>query len=245
MTVYACPVCSSPLQKQDRVFRCQNRHSFDLAKEGYVNLLPANKKRSLTPGDNAAMVAARRRFLGAGHYQPLAAALVQLVEQPQRLVDLGCGEGYFTAALVEAATEVYGVDISKLAIKAACKQSSANFVVASTMQLPFLDQSFDAATVIMAPTSGDIPRVLQPGALLCRVSPGENHLIELRQLAYRDVRPVKQPQMTLPGFTPTGDKRVTFETLVENQGLVDIVAMTPMQFRTSKEFQTQIAQLDE
>ena len=245
MTVYACPICSSPLSKNGRVFRCRGGHTFDVAKEGYVNLLPANRKRSLEPGDNAEMVSARSRFLGASYYQTLADKLVTLIDQPHRLADLGCGEGYFTAALCGAASEVYGLDISKVAVRAACKQSSAQFVVASTMRLPFLSKVFDVVTVIMAPTSPDIPRVLKQGALLCRVSPGENHLVELRKLAYREVRAVKQPLMEIDGLTNVGCEQVQFDTLLEGDRLVDLIAMTPMQFRTSKDFRERVSQIEQ
>lgn len=245
MAVYSCPICSSPLSQNGRVFRCRASHAFDIAREGYVNLLPANKKRSLEPGDNAEMVSARGRFLGAGYYRTLADKLAGLIDQPHRLADLGCGEGYFTAAFCELAPEVYGLDISKLAIRAACKQSSAKFVVASTMRLPFLSEVFDTVMVIMAPTSPDIPRVLKSGALLCRVSPGEHHLLELRKLAYRDIRAVKQPPMEISGLTNVGRELVQFEMLLGNEGLVDLIAMTPMRFRTSRDFQEQISQLDE
>ena len=243
--VYSCPICSSPLSKNGRVFRCRAGHTFDIAKEGYVNLLPANRKRSLEPGDNPEMVSARSRFLGAGHYKPLADELVNLIDQPRCLADLGCGEGYFTAAFCEAASKVYGLDISKVAVRAACKQSTAQFVVASTMRLPFLSKAFDAVTVIMAPTSPDIPRVLKKGALLCRVSPGESHLVELRKLAYREVRPVKQPRMEIDGLTNVGCEQVQFDTLLKSDGLLNLIAMTPMQFRTSKDFQEQVSQLEQ
>ncbi|MGD1857357.1 MAG: putative RNA methyltransferase [Leptolyngbyaceae cyanobacterium] len=245
MTVYSCPICSNPLSKNGQVFRCRESHTFDVAKEGYVNLLPANRKRSLAPGDNGEMVSARSRFLAAGYYQTLADTLVEVVDRPHRLADLGCGEGYFTAAFCEVANEVYGLDISKAAVRAACKQSNAQFVVASTMRLPFLSEVFDAIAVIMAPTSPDIPRVLKREALFCRVSPGENHLVELRKLAYRDVRAVKQPPMEIDGLTNVGHKQVQFETLLGSNGLVDLIAMTPMQFRTSKDFRAQVSQIDE
>ena len=245
MGMYACPICSSQLSEHDRVFRCAAGHAFDVAREGYVNLLPANQKRSLDPGDNAEMVSARSRFLGAGYYNTLADELVKLMGNPHRLADLGCGEGYFTAAFCEVASEVYGLDISKTAIKAACKQARAKFVVASTIRLPFLSESFDTATVIMAPTSNDIPRVLKPGALLYRVSPDENHFVELRELAYREVRGHKTPPKQIKGLTNMGRKRAQFEMSLSNDALIDLIAMTPMQFRTSKQFRAQISQLDE
>ncbi|MEA5465543.1 methyltransferase domain-containing protein [Leptothoe sp. PORK10 BA2] len=191
------------------------------------------------------MVSARGRFLGAGYYKVLADALVRLMERPHRLADLGCGEGYFTAAFCDVASEVYGLDISKVAVRAACKQSRGQFVVASTMRLPFLSGMFDAVTVIMAPTSPDIPRILKKGALLCRVSPGERHLFELRELAYSEVRAVKQPPMEIDGLTNVSCEQVRFKILLSSDGLVDLITMTPMQFRTSKEFRERISQLDE
>lgn len=244
MTVFACPICSGELSQNGRVFRCLNNHSFDVAKEGYVNLLAVNRKRSHAPGDNADMIAARRRFLGAGYYQPLADALVRVVGHPHRLADLGCGEGYFTAALCQVATEVYGLDISKVAIKAACKQAIAKFVVASTMQLPFLSEVFDVVTVIMAPTSSDISRVLKRGGLLCRVLPGERHFVELRELAYRELRGNRTPSMAIADFIPVSSERVTFAVSLKRNELTDLIAMTPMQFKTPKDFHKRISQLD-
>lgn len=245
MSIYSCPICSSPLSQNGREFRCRAKHTFDIAKEGYVNLLPANKKRSHNPGDNGEMISARGRFLGAGYYQPLAKDLVTLVGAPHRLADLGCGQGYFTAAFCGLGQEVYGLDISKEAVRVACKQAQARFVVASTLQLPFLGEIFDAVTVIMAPTSTDIPRVLKKGALLYRVLPGENHLVELRELAYRDVWGHKLPPMKIDGLKNMGCERVTFENNLGSDALVDLIAMTPMQFRTTQEFRQQVAQLEQ
>ncbi|MEM9487407.1 MAG: methyltransferase domain-containing protein [Cyanobacteria bacterium P01_F01_bin.116] len=190
------------------------------------------------------MVSARSRFLGTGAYAPLADALVSLLGQPQRLADLGCGEGFFTAALCQSTPEVYGLDISKIAVRAACKQATgANFVVASTIRLPFVSKAFDAVTVIMAPMSPDVPRILKQKALLCRVSPGERHLVELRELAYQEVRPVKQPPINVDKLTHTGSEQVRFDTLLGTDRLMDLIAMTPMQFRTSKEFREQVSQI--
>lgn len=245
MTIYACPICSNQLSKNGRSFRCSKGHTFDVAKEGYVNLLPANRKRSLDPGDNAEMISARGRFLGTGYYKQLADELVKVIDQPHRLADLGCGEGYFTAAFCNVANEVYGLDISKSAIRAACKQSKAKFVIASTMRLPFLSQAFDTVTVIMAPASPDISRVIKTGGLLCRVLPGESHFVELRELAYREVRGHKLPTMDIDGFTNVGHERVKFTTSLEREGLSDLIAMTPMQFKTSQEFRDRISQFHE
>ena len=88
--MFRCPVCHSPLQKEDTRFVCENRHSFDRAgrsRGGYVNLLLANKKSSSDPGDNALMISGRTTFLSAGYYQPLSDALCESVlSLPQMLM---------------------------------------------------------------------------------------------------------------------------------------------------------------
>ena len=103
-----CPICQAPLASADNGLACANRHSFDRARQGYLNLLPVQHKKSLDPGDNAAMVEARRRFLGAGHYAPLAARLAELAVRraPGRWIDIGCGEGQFTHFCAKMGAEV-------------------------------------------------------------------------------------------------------------------------------------------
>ncbi len=99
---YQCPICQQSLSKSESYFRCENNHQFDIAKEGYVNLTPANQKRSKAPGDNAEMMQARRRFLELGHYSPLSNRIASICSDVIRtdtpsLLDIGCGEGYYTA----------------------------------------------------------------------------------------------------------------------------------------------------
>lgn len=76
-----CPLCSAALGEVDNGVACPAGHRFDRARQGYLNLLPVQHKKSLDPGDNAAMVEARRQFLGAGHYAPLARRLAELAAE--------------------------------------------------------------------------------------------------------------------------------------------------------------------
>ncbi|MED5499863.1 MAG: methyltransferase domain-containing protein [Pseudomonadota bacterium] len=131
----ACPLDGDPLHRQGQTWRCAAGHSFDIARQGYTHLLPVQHKRSRDPGDSKAMVAARQRFLNAGHYQPIAEAVsrLALAERPAgdafRCLDAGCGEGYYlrrlAASAPDAVLSLLGLDISKWAVLSAAKQERA------------------------------------------------------------------------------------------------------------------------
>lgn len=146
---FSCPLCHQPLAHVNNSFICPQRHQFDVAKEGYVNLLPVQHKRSRDPGDSAEMMQARRAFLDAGHYQPLRDAIVEqlsarLDASATSILDIGCGEGYYTHAFAGAlpTATTYGLDVAKVAIKAAARRyPQVTFCVASSHRLPFADAS--------------------------------------------------------------------------------------------------------
>lgn len=132
-----CPLCHHPLLQENRSWRCEHGHQFDQAKEGYINLLPVQHKASREPGDSAEMMQARRLFLQAGHYQPLRERVVTLLKDaqpsPTAVLDIGCGEGYYTARLKSPGCRTYGLDIAKNAIRLAAKRyPDVQFCVASS-----------------------------------------------------------------------------------------------------------------
>lgn len=176
--------CRQPLARSDRAYICANRHSFDVARSGYVNLLQPQDKKSKNPGDTADAVAARRRFIDAGHVQPLVGAIVRALPVRGALLDAGCGEGEHTEAFRRAyGIEAWGVDISVPAIEAAAKRHrQCGWVVANADRfLPFEDGSFDAVVSITARMNPEeFRRVLVPGGALLVVLPGADDLIELR-----------------------------------------------------------------
>ena len=96
-SLFRCPLCAQPLDREDRRYHCPQGHSFDRGAAGYVHLLPANQKHAKDPGDDKGMAAARNRFLSEDHYAPLRDALAQLAlaHTPDRpvLLDAGCGVG--------------------------------------------------------------------------------------------------------------------------------------------------------
>jgi 23S rRNA (guanine745-N1)-methyltransferase len=237
----ACPICRAPLTRASAVLVCAQRHTFDVAREGYVNLFPAHHRQSRRPGDDERMVAARRRFLDAGHFAPLRVELVATLTQACErdigsAVDLGCGEGYFTDAVASVASNTYGIDVSKAAIRAAARRyPSTTFAVASSRRLPLVDGSFDAATAILAPIDPDVLRVLANDGVVVRVSPGPDHLRALRDLAYSQARSHRRAMTQLPGVEHVSERRVRFTFDTDRNARADLIAMTPMLHRTRED----------
>jgi len=152
--LYRCPLCQHPLNKEGKSYRCQKGHCFDIAKEAYVNLIPVQNKKSQFPGDNANMMAARKRFLNQGHYHNFRYFLQRTIQAyctPVNLLDIGCGEAYYSQHISELfSATLHGIDISKPAIKLAAKRfKTGNFSVASAFNLPFFDARFDTALSIL------------------------------------------------------------------------------------------------
>lgn len=148
MSLFICPICQSPLQPALDTWRCdgslhvkQTSHPFDVARQGYINLLPVQQKKSKSPGDSQQSIAARQRFLAAGYYQPLQALITQqmmpllaqakttadLNETTINWLDIGCGEGYYTQAMAQkmGIDTLIAADISKAALVELAKVSKA------------------------------------------------------------------------------------------------------------------------
>ena len=237
MNLFACPICQAPLRRKDVLLRCTGSHSFDISREGYVNLLPAHHRKSRLPGDNAEMVAARRRILAEHHFEPLVTALRTEIEAKgtvDRLVDIGCGEGSITASFSSSVPQVYGVDVSKAAIRAAARQYKPLILaVSSSTRLPLLDKAFEVATVILAPFSGDISRVVETGGKAIRVTPGPDHLSQLKELIYRNARPHRRAVVEFPLLRHIGHTRIEFDLTLDRQSRTDFINMTPMRYRSN------------
>ncbi|MET8832715.1 putative RNA methyltransferase [Micromonospora sp. NPDC004540] len=191
-----CPVCAEPLAETTagtaRALRCPRRHSFDVARQGYVNLLAGRAPHS---GDNAEMVAARADFLAAGHYDPVAAALAAKAREivsrsfPNSdayplVVDAGAGTGWYLAAVLAALPDAVGLalDVAKPALRRAARaHPRAAAALADTWQrLPLADDSAAVLVNVFAPRNGaEFHRVLDPAGALLVVTPAADHLAEL------------------------------------------------------------------
>jgi 23S rRNA (guanine745-N1)-methyltransferase len=254
MLSLACPVCRAPLDRSadGRRLSCAAGHSFDRARQGYWNLLLAQRKRSRDPGDSNEMIQARKRFLDAGYYWLIAEQVNRvLIDQltgidAPRVLDLGCGDGYYTAQMEEAlkaaglAVQLCGVDISKHAVRTACRRATeVEWLVATGADLPLPDASLDALTLMFSRVMPEpMARVLKPGALLLVVWPGPDHLIELRRLIYAEVknRHYDPAEQLLPLFDAVQQDSLEFDIDIDSpEGIRDLLAMTPHGQRISAE----------
>ncbi len=262
---YICPLCQQPLICETTRWYCGNKHSFDIAKQGYCNLLPVQHKKSRSPGDDKTMVAARQRFLNAGHYQAIASAVNQQVAAfikdqlltkqsatKTAVIDAGCGEGYYTDQLFQYLTnlealltvnqplDILGTDISKQAIQAAARRNpDIQWLVANSTSLPVEDSAADILLCLFSPIiSEEFQRCLQDSGQLIVASTGPEHLLELRQRLYNEVKQESyQPHSVLQAhFKQVASTHVYRQlALADNRSILDLLSMTPHYWRASPE----------
>lgn len=255
----ACPLDGEPLQCHGSRWACTAGHSFDIARQGYTNLLPVQHKRSRDPGDSKEMVTARRRFLQAGYYERVAAAVSQLAlaDLPHTTtaacLDAGCGEGYYLRQLAAAGAKLplslLGLDISKWAVQSAAKQDQRpNWVVGSNARLPVQTGSLDRVLSVFGfPVFPEFARVLKPNGRILLVDPGPEHLRELREIIYPRM---KSADSAVGVEAPEGTRVQSRQTLVYSVALTgqeqiaDLLSMTPHLYRAGAEGRAQAAALN-
>ena len=258
-----CPVCALPLPWGDQASRCPQGHSFDRAREGYLNLLLSHHRRSANPGDSAEMVRARRRIFDSG----ALSALVELVrtevagllsarvaEGPAEVVDSGCGEGHLLGALQgDFTSSPYGLDLSREAIRlAARRHAGCRWIVANTMRtIPFASDSVRLLLSVLAPRNVDeFRRILNSHGHLILVVPGPDHLVEARSVLTEDAADYRAKAdeavaLCAPRFAQIQRRTLTFDHMLNSDLLQDLVQMTPLFWRSALEAKNRLSALGE
>lgn len=258
-----CPICEACLAKVGNVLKCPNSHSFDISREGYVNLLLPGRRRRKVLGDTKDMLRARRRFLDRGFYMPLSDGINEhiyghlmetgsLGESPSAtcIADVGCGEGHYVGRLRRyldrhgAGTDVryFGADISKEAVRLAAKRYDGIwFFVGSTKQRILLaEESVHVVLNVFAPRNPvEFARVSVRGGLLLVVIPHPDHLANLRsELDLLDIETDKRErvveQMSGP-FELVGEQTIGYDIALNEDDVSDLIQMTPNYWHMSEE----------
>lgn len=247
-----CPVCGLELHKAERTWRCGQRHCFDEARQGYVNLLTVDRKHARHPGDTKEQVAARKAFLDGGFYAPIAELLCRMTAPltPSAVLDAGCGEGYYLTQLQTCLpeTEFAGVDISKDAVRfAAVRNKNTLWLTGTAAALPFPDGSFDGVLSMFALTvEREFARVLTPGGWYLQVLAGPEHLMGLKSIIYPELlRKEKILRPNLAGFRLERTETLEFSFTVGTAAQVqNLLSMTPHFWRISKEGAARLAAVE-
>ena len=258
-----CPIDGKKLSLNVKQLTCENGHSYDVAKQGYVNLLPVQHKRSKHPGDSKEMVVARTNFLSTGVYEPIAKKLAEVTlsyldsQTETSLVDAGCGEGYYFDYLFNYlekldSTNEYsfiGLDISKFAIIDAAKRNKdITWIVGTNRQPPIKNRSVDIIQCVFGFHSFDgFKSILKENGKIILIEPGEDHLKELREIIYSEVKVTEPPDLNTAkelGFSLIDTQQLKFKTgEINNLEINQLLLMTPHFFRANKQGQIAAAEL--
>ena len=239
-----CPVCYNPLVFEEKTARCANGHRFDLAKEGYVNLLCGSKSGDRM-GDDKLSARSRRDFLNKGYYAPLKDALISIFSDKQgSVMDICCGEGYYTSALGQIpGLQVYGFDISKEMVRLGAKRGNASFFVANMASIPVADGSLDYGIHLFAPfIESEFCRILKPGGRLYTVIPGAKHLWGLKEAVYdtpyRNDEKLPKTEILQHCTTQKVSQHITLKS---SEDIDAVFHMTPYYFHTSAKDKQKLA----
>ena len=266
-----CPVCGAGLSQVDQTLKCPQAHSFDIAREGYVNLLLARRRKPKTLGDAREMLQARRRFLDRTLYAPLSDAINEIVHDhlatardladrsPLCVAEIGCGEGYYLGRLKRHLDNTpehgdacyFGLDISKEAARLAARRYKGIwfFVADANQRILLSNNSTHVLLNVFAPRNGaEFQRVVVEGGLLLTVIPGPDHLAGARsELALLGIEAEKRDKVVeqfAGGFELVSEQAVAYEMHLGGEALRDLVQMTPSYWHIPGETSAQLAALE-
>ena len=235
-----CPICQLPLFCEGHSLRCGRNHSFDVARQGYVNLLPVQQKRSLHPGDTREQVLSRREFLESGAYGPIVEAVKAAAGgHAGPILDVGCGEGWYAVQVADhLGAELTGLDISKEAVRcAAAKYKGHRWICGTAAHLPIPDDSVGVLMSMFALTMPlEFSRVLKKDGIFIQVLAAQDHLMGLKSIIYPEILLKEKDSVpTLDGFELVSSTPVRFEFTVEGPQITNLLSMTPHFWRISAE----------
>ncbi len=267
-TILQCPVCRNLLLLSADGYQCSRMHTFDAARQGYVNFLLSHKKHSKEPGDSPEMILSRRRFLNLGLYDKVSEGINQAVaatlpdaerSSAFTVIDAGCGEGFYLRRLKECLSsysgnpgtlEYYGVDIAKFAVRQATQRDKTiNWFVASIVDLPFVPASFNIVLNIFSPAnSAEFSRILKKNGKLVLVSPGPRHLNGLREIIYPVAKEHAPPEMGEQAqklFSLSATTRINYPIELKTKAeILDLLAMTPYFWNIGLSTKSKVEALD-
>ncbi|MDS3854314.1 methyltransferase domain-containing protein [Streptococcus pneumoniae] len=244
-TAFACPICQENLTLLETNFKCCNRHSFDLAKFGYVNLAPQIKQSANYDKENFQN---RQQILEAGFYQAILDAVSDLLASSKTtttILDIGCGEGFYSRKLQESHSEktFYAFDISKDSVQIAAKSEpnwAVNWFVGDLARLPIKDASMDILLDIFSPANyGEFRRVLSKDGILIKVIPTENHLKEIRQRVQDQLTNKEYSNQDIKEhfqehFTILSSQTASLTKTITAEQLQSLLSMTPLLFHVDQ-----------
>ena len=235
-----CPICQLPLASEGRTLRCGRNHSFDVARQGYVNLLPVQQKRSLHPGDTREQVLSRREFLESGAYGPIVEAVKKAAAgHAGPILDVGCGEGWYAVQVADHLNaELTGLDISKEAVRcAAAKYKGRRWICGTAAHLPIPDESVGVLMSMFALTMPlEFRRVLKANGIFIQVLAAQDHLMGLKSIIYPEILLKEKDSVpVLEGFELVSSTPVRFEFTAEGAQIGNLLSMTPHFWRISAE----------
>ncbi|MBQ0036460.1 MAG: methyltransferase domain-containing protein [Firmicutes bacterium] len=237
-----CPICKQELIRKDKSYICENGHCFDIAKEGYLNL---NCKNSQNTGDEKDMINARRDFLSKGYYNFLRETVDSLIDEGDSLLDLACGEGYYTSYF--KAKDKIGVDLSKTGLKiAAKKDKSTLYLLNNIFNNPLNDKSLDKIVTIFAPIAKqEIKRLLKDNGKYILVKPNVNHLFELKKAVYDNPYQNEIEDTEIEGLKLEKEINVKDHALLNNEDINNLFKMTPYYHTTSQKDKDKLSNINE
>lgn len=238
-----CPICKEILNRKDKVYKCLNKHSFDIAKEGYLNL---NLTSSKNTGDEKNMIKARKAFLEKDYYLFLKEELNKIIIniKPNNLLDLACGEGYYTKDF--PIKEKIGIDLSKEALKIASKEDkTTKYILKNIFDVPLKNNSLDLIITIFAPLSKEINRLLKDDGYFIMVKPDINHLYELKEVVYDKPYYNQIKDNKIDGLVLLDEIKIKETKILNNTDLNYLFKMTPYYHKTSQKDILKLEQVKE